>query len=166
MTNWYNTTMIAPAFLDVLEILHTRLEASPIHWAITGSLGFALQGLDIAVHDIDIQCDRSGAYAIERLFSEYVIRPVSYRVSERIRSYLGALEIDHIQVEIIGDIQKRLDDQTWEAPVDVERYKRWIMADERRFPVMSLEYEAQAYLLLGRIEKAERLLKFLQGGAA
>jgi hypothetical protein len=38
------------------------------------------------------------------------------------------------------------------------------MIEGIQIPVLSLEYEYQAYLKLGRIEKAERLKKWLQGG--
>ena len=45
----------------------------PINWAVTGSLRLALQGVPIEVHDIVIQTDKDGAYAIERCFIEYAI---------------------------------------------------------------------------------------------
>jgi hypothetical protein len=38
----------------------------PDPWAVTGSLGMALQGMELAVHDIDLQTSREGAYEIER----------------------------------------------------------------------------------------------------
>ena len=80
----------------------------------------------------------------------------------RIRSYLGRLEMDGIQVEIMGDIAKRLDDQTWEAPIKVVQYRRWLEIDGMRVPVLSLAYEYQAYLKLGRMEKADMIRQFLQ----
>ena len=122
----------------------------------------ALQGMDVEIHDIDIQTDKEGAYEVESRFPEYVVKPVRYSSSERICSHLGALEIDNIKVEIMGDIQKRLDDQTWEEPVKVERHKCWVEIDGMQIPVLSLEYEYQAYLKLGRNEKAEMLGKWLQ----
>lgn len=122
----------------------------------------ALQGVPVQNHDVDIQTDKDGAYQIERRFSEYVIKPVCCSVSERIRSHFGALEIDGIKVEIMGDIQKRLDNQGWEEPVKVECYRRWVEIDGMRIPVLSLEYEYQAYLKLGRSDKAEMLRDWLQ----
>ncbi len=122
----------------------------------------ALQGVPVKVHDIDIQTDREGAYEIERRFPEYVIEPVRYSTSGRVRSHFGALKIESIKVEIMGDIQKRLDDQSWEDPVKVERYRHWVEIDGMRVPVLSLEYEYRAYLKLGRKEKAEMLKRWLQ----
>jgi hypothetical protein len=48
----------------------------------------------------------------------------------------------------MGDIQKRTDEKTWEEPVRVETYRRWVNFDEMQIPVLSLEYEYQAYLKL------------------
>ena len=161
--------MIEQQHLNTLRKIYARLDdptARQINWVITGSLGMALQGVPVDVHDIDIQTDKDGAYEIESRFPEYVITPVRYKISERIRSHLGALEIDGIKVEIMGDIQKRLEDLTWEEPVKVDHYKCWSEIDGMKIPVLSLEYEYQAYLKLGRKEKAEMLRNWLQKSKA
>ena len=146
--------------------MHARLADRSIHWAITGSLAFALQGFAGEVHDIDLQSDREGAYQVERLCSEFVVRPVQYAASARVRSYFGALDLAGVQVEIMGALQKRLPDGTWEAPVDVEQHKIWVAFAGMRLPVLSLAYEAQAYRLLGRLDKAESLLAWLRRRSA
>jgi hypothetical protein len=155
--------MIQDQFLRALRTFHLRLETSGVNWVVTGSLGMALQGMDIAVHDMDIQTDKAGAYEIEWRLSEYAVKPVRYTASDRMRSYLGLLELDGVQVEVMGDIQKRLGDQTWEEPVRVERYKQWVDIDGLRIPVLSLDYEYEAYRAMGRSEKAEMLRKWLEG---
>lgn len=76
--------------------------------------------------------------------------------------HLGAPEIDGIRIDIIGDIQKREDDRRWEAPVRVERHRRWVDVGGRPIPVLSLDYEYQAYLTLGRVDTAETLRVWLQ----
>lgn len=53
----------------------------------TGSVSFALRGLAIASHDIDIQTDAHGAYAIEHCFPSYVTQPVAFSATEKIRSH-------------------------------------------------------------------------------
>jgi hypothetical protein len=154
--------MIDSSHAYVLKILIPPLEVEPVPaWAITGSLGFALQGMEIAVHDVDLQTDRAGAYEIQRRFSTCVVRPVAFSESERIRSHFGALEIRGVKVEIMGDVQKRLPDGRWEDPVDVTLHRRWVMCEGVRLPVLALEYECQAYLIMGRIERAEMLKKWL-----
>ncbi len=154
---------IDPTYLNILRQIYTRLKDSSINWAVTGSLGFALQNVPAATpHDIDLQTDEAGAYEIERLLSEHVTRNVAFSSAENIRSHFGALTIDGIKVEIMGDISKRLEDSTWERPVDLERYKQFVEVEGMQVPVLSLEYEYQAYLKLGRLEKAQMLRKVLQ----
>lgn len=155
--------MLNPDYLNVLRKINTRLNNTSVNWAITGSLGFALQGVPVEPNDIDIQTDKRGAYEIERHFSEFVTRRVKFSSKERIRSHFGKLMIDGIKVEIMGDIQKRNKDGSWENPVDLEHHKRVVEVEEMQVPVLSLEYEYQAYLKLGRINKAEMLRKWLQG---
>jgi hypothetical protein len=154
--------LIDPKYLKVLRKIYERLSDGSVNWVVTGSLSFALQGVTVDVHDIDIQTDKEGAYEIERRFSEFVIKKVAFRSTDKIRSHFGILMIDGIRVEIMGDIQKRLEDGSWEEPVDLNRYKRFVEIQGMKIPVLSLEYEYQAYLKLGRTEKAEILRKWLQ----
>ncbi len=154
--------MIERQFLITLRKIYARLKDCRVEWAITGSLGMALQGMDVQVHDIDIQTDRQGAYEIESKLSGYAISPVHYSESERIRSHFGRLEIDGVTVEIMGDLQKRIDERTWEAPVKVVDYRRWVEIEGLQVPVLSLEYEYQAYRMLGRDDKAEKLREWLK----
>jgi hypothetical protein len=170
--------MIDPCFLDVLRKLYMRLSATNVNWAVTGSLCFALQGVPVdEVHDIDLQSDESGVYEIERLFADKVIRKVTLSAANNIRSHFGALLIDGVKVELMGDVEKRpeaishlpvasgwparRDDADWEAPVDLNRVKRHVLVDEMRVPVLDLEYEYQAYLKMGRTAKAQMLREWL-----
>ncbi|PNR87535.1 hypothetical protein X925_08860 [Petrotoga sp. 9T1HF07.CasAA.8.2] len=155
--------MIDPRYLEVLRKIYNRLNNTNVNWVVTGSLGFALQGMPVEPNDIDIQTDKQGAYEIERHFSDFVTKKVRFSSAERIRSHFGELMIDGIKVEIMGDIQKRLEDGNWESPVDLERHKRVIEVEGMQVAVLSLDYEYQAYLKLGRIEKAEMLSKWLKG---
>lgn len=145
--------MIDSTYLNVLRKIYARLRRSNINWVVTGSLSFALQGVPITPNDIDVQTDKTGVYAIEHRFSEFVIRNVVFSSAERIRSHFGTLLIDGIKVEIMGDIQKRLDDGTWEDPVELKHHKQFIEVEGMQIPVLSLEYEYQAYLRLGRLER-------------
>ena len=154
--------MLNTAYLKVLRKINTQLSNTNVNWAITGSLGFALQGVPAEPNDIDIQTDKRGAYEIERHFSEFMTKRVTLSSTEKIRSHFGKLMIDGIKIEIMGDIQKRLEDGNWENPVNLEHHKRVVEVEGMKVPVLSLEYEYQAYMKLGRIEKAEMLRNWLQ----
>jgi hypothetical protein len=147
--------------LAVLRRIHARLSNSEVNWVLTGGLAFAIQGVAVEPDDIDLQTDEAGAYEIERLFSEFVVSRVAFRCADRIRSHLGELMIDGIRIEVMGDIEKRLADGTWE-PVDLNLHKRFVEVEGMRVPVLSLEYEHQAYLKLGRTGKARILERHLR----
>jgi len=106
-----------------------------------------------------------GADAIERIFADRVTRPVSLLAGPKIHSHLGALNIDGVEVEIMGDIQKREVDESWDGPPDLSRYKRFVEVDGMRIPVLSLEYEEQAYRKMGRVEKADMIRNWLAANA-
>ncbi len=153
--------MIDSVYFNVLRRIHARLSNTDVNWVVTGSLGFALQGISVQLNDIDLQTDKAGAYKIESLFSDVVIRPVKFSTTEQIRSHFGALQIDSIEVEIMGDIQKRGVDGVWEERINPAHYRRTVEIAGLLVPVLSLEYEYQAYLKLGRIEKAKILKDWL-----
>lgn len=154
--------MIPDQYFQALRKIAAGLKDAPIIWVVTGSVGMALQGMPLEVHDIDLQTDSDGAYSIERALMDYTVRPVRFVESERIQSHLGMLEIDGIQVEIMGGVQKRLENHEWEQPVKVETYRIWLDMDGMQVPVMSLDYEYQAYLKMGRTQKAEMIRDWLQ----
>lgn len=153
--------MIDPIFFRVLQKICPQLDDIGVKWALTGSLNLALQGLPVEVKDIDILTDRAGAFMIENRFREFVVRDVAFTSGERIRSYFGALNIDGVKVEIMGDVQLKNKDGSWENPVDIERNRRTLKIEGIQIPVMSLEREYQAYVTLKRHKKAEMIRKYL-----
>ncbi|MFP4646676.1 MAG: nucleotidyltransferase domain-containing protein [Candidatus Bipolaricaulota bacterium] len=148
--------------LEVLRILHRRVPPDSVDWALTGSTSFALQGISMKVNDIDVQTDKYGAFEIERRFSEKVIREVKFSTSERIQSYFGALMIRGVEVEIMGDMQKKEQDGSWEDPIDVTDHRQFVQVEDIAIPVLDLEYEYRAALKLGRQDKACKIMRFLK----
>lgn len=120
-----------------------------------------LQGVPVGAHDIDVQTDAAGAYALAGRFAEAVTRPVAFSEAERIRSHFGALRLYGVTVEIMGDIAKRLPAGRWEEPVDLDAHMRFVEAHGMRLPVLALAYDAGAYRTLGRIQTAELLERWL-----
>jgi len=154
--------MISPSHSEALRKISMRLKDKDICWAVTGSMNMAMQGMPVMVHDIDLQTNESGAYEMEALLKEYVVIPVRYLSSERMRSHLGKLIIDGVEVEIIGGLQKLLPDGTWESPVDVSAYSCLVAFEGIQVPGLTLAYEYQAYVTLGRLQKAELLRQWLE----
>lgn len=147
-------------YLDVLETLSMTLDGCSIPWALTGSTSFVLQGVPLTPNDIDVQTTEEGAYVIEEEFTKQVIDPVSFSESEPIRSHFGSLELNDVRIEVIGAVQKRRSDGTWEAPVDITAHRTFVELKDHRIPVLSLDYEAEAYDRLGRTERAALLSEY------
>ncbi len=153
---------VAKSYLTVLKRIADRLGQSEVLWAVTGSLGSALQGVPLEPHDIDIQTDKSGAYEIERLLSQFVTEKVHLAQTDRIRSHFGAFEIDGIRVEVMGDVQKQDHEGIWRGPPDLTRIVRYLEIEHTVIPVLSIEYECQAYKQLGRDDRADFLRQWLR----
>jgi hypothetical protein len=148
---------ISVAQLQALRIIETRIAPLDCLWVITGSLAFAVQGLDFLPGDIDLQTDRNGAFQIEAALSDFMIRPVRFQQTEKISSHFGSPVVHSVQVEIMGDLQKRGPAGDWGEPPDLFRHRRWVDFDGIRLPVLSLTYEYSAYLMLGRTGTASKI---------
>ncbi len=157
------------AFLPVLHQLHAALHGQNILWTITGSTGFALRGLPFTPNDIDLQTDKDGVYALEAALRDFVVQPVAFSGTERIRSHFGQLRLDGIKVEIMGDIEKwvngsldRLGTGRWQPPPDLTQHREFVNFDGLELPVLSLAYEREAYEKMGRGETAVILQQWLK----
>lgn len=148
--------------------LITQLAAKEpgLTWALTGSTSFALQGMDTEAHDIDIQADQDSAYKLGDLLKEYVTEPVRFCGTETIRSHFGRFQIGEAEVEVMGDIEKRLPNGRWEPPPPLRALTRYVGHEGMRLPVLSLEYEAKAYRTMGRTARAEEIERYMKGEEA
>ena len=151
--------------LRVLRIVYDVLESAGVNWAVTGSLGLALQGVPVAPHDIDIETDAEGTYRVAELFADQVSRPVAFSTGNRIRSHFGAFQIGGLKVEVMGGMEHLREDGTWEPPADLNAHKRHVDAAGMRIPVLSLQSEREAYAKMGRTERAEQIALAIDAGA-
>lgn len=149
-------------YVNVLRVIHQKLRENDILWAITGSLGFVLQGVPVKPHDVDIQTDEKGAYRIESLLAQYLVERVCFSSSDKVRSHFGVLSIKGIRCEIIGDIEKRLDDGSWSPAPDLRRHILYVALEDMKIPVLSLQYEYSAYMKMGRFDRARLLRQWLR----
>jgi predicted nucleotidyltransferase len=150
-------------YINVLKTLHSRLDEADIIWVIGGSLALVLEGLNITPRDIDLFTDKEGAYKIEELFAEFLVRNVSFSTKDNVRSHYGALNIDGIEVEIIGFIEFQNEDGTWYGGRKLEDVKRIFKLDNIEIPLMKLESQLRGYKRIGRksrIRMIEEWMKF------
>ena len=144
---------LPPPFLPVLQKLEALLDGQDVLWAITGSTAFALRGLPFTPNDIDLQTNAAGAYALAGLLDEFVVQPITFSSTDRIRSHFGQLKIEGIKVEIMGDVEKWANGR-WEPPPDLTQHREFIQFEGMGLPILSLAYECVAYEKMGRLETA------------
>lgn len=138
----------------VLSFLAGRVPLAEKLWALTGSAGLRLQGVDVSVRDLDLQTDADTVFLLERELAGFVTVPVHPWQTGHTRSYHGQAVIQGVQVDLLGDIRHRLPDQSWDAPVDIRSVLHWVKWRNLKIPVLSLADEAFAYEKMGRIKKA------------
>ncbi len=139
---------------DVLSLLVTKFIPADTLWALTGSAGLRLQGIDLSVHDLDLQTDAKTIYLLEKKFAEFMKVPVHVWETDHTLSYHARAEVDGLQVELLGDIRHRGEDGAWLPPLDLPSVLVWVEWRELRIPVLSLAHEALAYEKMGRVQKA------------
>ena len=142
---------------EVLSLLVTKIIPVDYVWALTGSAGLRLQGVDLSVHDLDLQADAKTIYLLEKKFAEFMKVPVHVWETEHTLSCLGQAEIHGLQVELLGDVRHRGVDGAWLPPLDIPSVLVWVEWRGLKIPVLSLAHEALAYEKMGRTEKAERI---------
>lgn len=139
--------------LHALEFLFKRVAMLECVWALTGSAGLRLQGVDIPVHDLDIQTDQKTVYLIEKELAGFMQTPVHLWESAGMRSLDGKAILEGIQIELLANISHRRPDGSWCTYTDFSRVI-WVGTHALRIPVFPLEDELEAYQAMGRIEKA------------
>ena len=146
--------------LEIIQKIKNRIDEDT-KWAVIGSTGLFLQGVDVEPHDIDIITDRKGAFKIGEEFREHVKKPVEYSENGRFRSYYGKLEIKGIEVEVMGELEKKVRGR-WDG---IEKLEKMIVEKDIQgnlIPVIRLEKELEEYNKMGRTEKADKIRKKLE----
>ena len=155
--------MLETCHIEALRIITQAAAKEPgLVWALTGSTSFALQGMDVQAHDIDIQTDRDSAYKLGALLKEYCIEPVRFCGTEKIRSHFGRFQVGGAEVEIMGDIEKRLPAGGWEKAVSLAPLILYVDFAGMRLPVVSFRHEAKAYRMMGRTARAEEIERYIR----
>jgi hypothetical protein len=136
-------------------------------WAVIGSVASVMQGLpDYRPPDIDLASTAEGAEIMQRCIAGAgeTVRPVSYSVSGPYASHFGIFEVDGIKVEVMGDLVIERPD----GIIDLtDHWSRWsekvriCELDGRHIPVVPLEWQLVANVLLGRGARSRGIADFL-----
>jgi hypothetical protein len=144
---------------DAVVRLADGLAGTEVEWAVTASANLALRGFPVEPGDVDVMADADGVYRIVERFADHVIRPVQPPEAAEhgnIRSYFGALELAGTEVELMGDVEHRIDGQ-WRPADDVVTHREFLTVEGRDVPVMSLDHERRGYGATGRAHRVALL---------
>lgn len=144
---------------SVVKIIAQKLKGES--YAIRGTAGLVLQGLDMNVDDIDILCTAKTALNANLKLSEYVVKKVAFKESPKFKSYFGKFLIDGVKVEIMGDWQIFNEKKGWSKiyDLDVENIT-YVKLNGLEIPVTKIELELEVFALMGRwtaYQKIKRL---------
>lgn len=149
--------------LGAVKQLCRLLPLDRVNWALTGSAGHALQGVSLEVHDIDVQTDEPGAYAVAATLAEDTLEPVRLIDSGVMKSHFGRFRLHGVVVEVMGAVQTRTSAGEWLSPTNPADHRVLVALGNEglQVPVLSLRYEAEAYDRIGRTAKAQLLRQHL-----
>jgi SAM-dependent methyltransferase len=140
-----------PLWRSVVVQLARRLQEAGISYKIAGGASIALHGVPIHVKDLDIEMSGPDAFRFQELFSEYVQDPVRFSEREQYRSYRGIFVLQGVQVDVMGDLQRREGDG-W-VPT-ATRTETIIHLEGMPISVSWIEEETLAYIRRRRLDRA------------
>jgi hypothetical protein len=162
------TEAVHDALAESLHAIIPSLFKSQQPWAIMGSTASVLQGIPGYVPpDIDLTTTMEGAYIMEGAIAHLgaVMRPVSFSVRAPYSSYFGIFEVRGVKVEVMGNLIIKCSD----GVIDVtDHWSRWsdkvriLHFDAVHVPVIPLEWQLVANMLLARPERTNGIADFLR----
>jgi hypothetical protein len=144
-----------------LRFLLEKIPPDQFGWVLIGSAGLRLQGVDVPVHDLDLECNSADIYRIEKALAGFIKTPVHIWETGRMRSLDGKAEMNGVEVELVAEMEFQNPDGSWKRPKDLER-KILVDWQEMQVPVFRLEEEAAAYEAMGRMEKVQLIRETIQ----
>lgn len=136
-------------------------------WAVMGSTASVLQGIcNYTPPDIDLVTTRDGAYIMSGSIGGLgaTMRQVAYSESELYASHFGIFEVVDVKVEVMGDLVIRVADGVIDATQHFARWSdkvRLIHFEEHHIPVVPLEWQLVANVLLSRPERSTGIADYL-----
>jgi len=143
-----DTEEYAKMHKEAVKTIAQVLYNSEVPYTFIKSSSLALQGLPVIPNDIDILTTARGAYDIEKMFREYLVRNTSYSSNDMFGSHFGELRINGVKIELMGDLTAN--HGRWQSYNHSLRERDYITIDGYQIPVSQLTHERESYLALNR----------------
>lgn len=98
----------------VLAKLERLFTDKKVWWVLGGRTGLVLRGVEVEDdNELDICTTKEDAYRISKLLADYVSSPVVVEESPTFRAHIGKFTQDGVDIEVMGDPEKKLTDGSW-----------------------------------------------------
>jgi len=152
--------MLEDKFKETLKFLYSELKDKCLTWVVIGSTNLALQGIEVNPHDIDIITNPENLKTMEKIFRDYVTKPIYKKpplTKNSPESYELKLSINNIEVQIIGE---------HESDIYYSQIRKGnlvqVELDNIKVPCFALKSEAETYAKIGREYKAKLIRDFFR----
>lgn len=152
--------MIPSENVNAILTLHNKLLG--IDWRLIGSSNLALQGVDIEAKDVDISIKVEAIQAVQKALQEYCIKQIEYTHNNGYSSYFGHFTIEGVQVDVMAGSVQKDGVKTSEDSQNVKPV--FVKVDGIFIPCVDLNTEYDAYISMGRKEKAALIKKVIDKG--
>jgi hypothetical protein len=127
---------------DVLLFINDQLTSYDINWMVYGAAALTLQGLDFALHDLDILTDAAGLESITNALTQYLTKIQSLDASDgcTVKVSVSTFMINGIQVEC----------KTSPTHSPLLGHAHCITIAAHNIPVISLDGQLQSYRICSR----------------
>ena len=135
---------------EALGIVYDAISEEKLNWHLNGSFNLLAQGMDIAVHDLDIETDEAGLLIFREKLKEYIEED---RYRNEIEAHSLLLDIDGVQIEILAH-----DNPDIAMVSDV----KLINVEEMEIPVISYENAKKFYRMVGMENKVKLIEEHIE----
>jgi hypothetical protein len=148
--------MISEENVSALKILHDKL--IDLDWRLIGSANLTLQGIDIIAKDIDIMVKVDNVQVVQTLLQQYCTKRIEYSKTGNFASYYGQFNINDVKIDVIAGLV--LIKNGVQTTKDIFAKNPTIIDVEgMAIPCANLNTEYEAYIDLGRYDKAQLIKK-------
>lgn len=155
--------MLTKERLDALRTITKRLSGSGINWAVYAGTNLELQGVDIKANDIDILvCTKDDTLRAGEILKKFETEPIKRVEKENYDAYEGKFKVNGIEVQVIGELINKIPGEDLWSETKRLSARKTIIVSSMRIPVISLTQEYNAYLKMGKLEKAEKIFETIQ----
>jgi hypothetical protein len=166
--------LIPESFIYALLILHNRLEANDIEWALGGDFAEALKVVKVNPADFEIVTSKENAERIFDAVEEFKPEAMGVKIQQLprnaviggeeypiyIRSYFFSFFVGGIAVRVHGDLQYRING--WDYGDKLEFAPEYVFLMDKKIALVPLSLKYEIYQRLGWADRLDKIKQALE----